>query len=371
MAIGVLLLVLNWFFHKVYWTQHISKFHKERKRLLGMGERGWLSAQAIGFIALGFTTVYREGFETVLFLQALELNSGLAVVLEGVALGLVGVFALAFATFVLERKLPYRKMLIVTGVLLTIVLAIMVGKTMRTLQGVGWMPITPIDIDPPFWTGLWLGFFPTVETIVAQIASIVFVIGSYFAAERRQEAQAAPPAAQRGRRLERRPAPDRGAGRGRAARARGCSVRAIGRLDQLDLSLKLGRKEYEERLEKAGHRLAELRLDFGGKLGEDRLGPPVCALLEGWDASGKGGAIKRLVAPLDLRHVRVAQFARRPRTRSATTTCGASGASCPGGAAWRCSTAPGTAACWWSASRASPPRTSGGGPTTRSWSSSA
>ena len=142
-AIGVLLLVLNWFFHKVYWTQHISKFHKERKRLLGMGERGWLSAQAIGFIALGFTTVYREGFETVLFLQALELNCGLAVVLEGVALGLVGVFALAFATFVLERKLPYRKMLIVTGVLLTIVLAIMVGKTDAHAAGRG------LDADHP------------------------------------------------------------------------------------------------------------------------------------------------------------------------------------------------------------------------------
>ena len=197
-AIGVLLLVLNWFFHKVYWTQHISKFHKERKRLLGMGERGWLSAQAIGFVALGFTTVYREGFETVLFLQALELNSGLAVVLEGVALGLVGVFALAFATFVLERKLPYRKMLIVTGVLLTIVLAIMVGKTMRTLQGVGWMPITPIDIDPPFWTGLWLGFFPTVETVVAQFASILFVIGSYFAAERIKKRRRRQPPSQGG-----------------------------------------------------------------------------------------------------------------------------------------------------------------------------
>ena len=54
--------------------------------------------------------------------------------------------------------------------------------------------------------------------------------------------------------------------------------------------------------------MAELRLEFGGKLGDQRLGRPVCALLEGWDASGKGGAIKRLVAPLDLRHVRVAQF---------------------------------------------------------------
>jgi polyphosphate kinase 2 (PPK2 family) len=42
--------------------------------------------------------------------------------------------------------------------------------------------------------------------------------------------------------------------------------------------------------------------------GEQGVGPPVCVVLEGWDASGKGGAIKRLVAPLDPRHVRVVQF---------------------------------------------------------------
>ena len=133
---------------------------------------------------LGFSTVYREGFETVLFLQALELNSGLAVVVEGVVLGAIAVGAVAVATFKLERKLPYRKMLIVTGILLTAVLAILVGKTVRTMQGVGWVPITPIDIELPYWTGIWLGIFPTVETVVAQIASVVFVIASYFAAER-------------------------------------------------------------------------------------------------------------------------------------------------------------------------------------------
>ena len=139
----MLLVVLNWFFHRVYWTGHISKFHKRRRRLAGMAAGGLISAQAIGFVLLGFSTVYREGFETVLFLQALELNSGLVVVLEGVALGAVAVAAVAVATFVMERKLPYKKMLIVTGVLLTVVLAIMVGKTARTMQGVGWIPITP------------------------------------------------------------------------------------------------------------------------------------------------------------------------------------------------------------------------------------
>ncbi len=83
----------------------------------------------------------------------------------------------------------------------------------------------------------------------------------------------------------------------------------MGRLDSVDLSLKLSKKEEAERLEAGQKRLLALRLALGGKLGEGEIGPPVLVLLEGWDASGKGGAIKRLVAELDSRHVRVAQFA--------------------------------------------------------------
>jgi AMP-polyphosphate phosphotransferase len=81
------------------------------------------------------------------------------------------------------------------------------------------------------------------------------------------------------------------------------------RLDRLDLSLKLSREEEQERLAAAQRRLLALRLQLGGKIGDGSLGPPVCVVFEGWDASGKGGAIKRLVAPLDPRHVRVATFA--------------------------------------------------------------
>jgi polyphosphate kinase 2 (PPK2 family) len=83
----------------------------------------------------------------------------------------------------------------------------------------------------------------------------------------------------------------------------------MGRLDELDLSLSLSREEEAERLEKGARRLEALRLALGAKLPGYGLGPPVLVMFEGWDASGKGGAIKRLVGPLDLRHVRVAQFA--------------------------------------------------------------
>ena len=83
----------------------------------------------------------------------------------------------------------------------------------------------------------------------------------------------------------------------------------MGALDELDLSLNLSKEEERERLRVAWTRLTQLRLTLGGLIGSGELGPPVCVAFEGSDASGKGGAIKRLVAPLDPRHVRVVEFA--------------------------------------------------------------
>ena len=83
----------------------------------------------------------------------------------------------------------------------------------------------------------------------------------------------------------------------------------MSRLAALDLSAKLPKGEYAERLEAAQERLTALRLRCGGLIGGEDLGPPLCVVLEGGDASGKGGALKRLVEPLDPRHVRVKAFA--------------------------------------------------------------
>src|SRR5262245_24127511 len=91
------------------------------------------------------------------------------------------------------------------------------------------------------------------------------------------------------------------------------SGKGDGVLAGLDLSLKLTREQEADRLAVAQARLLHLRLVLGGQIGDHagdkpQLGPPLCVVFEGWDASGKGGAIKRLVRPLDPRHVRVAQF---------------------------------------------------------------
>jgi high-affinity iron transporter len=183
-AVLILILVLNWFFHKVYWTEWIAS-HRKRSKVLTGAVVGGVAAGAtvFGLYFLGFTSVFREGFETVLFLQALQLESGTPIVLAGVTLGLLGVAAIGTLTFRLEQKLPYKRMLIVTGVLMSLVLVVMVGNTLRTLQGVGWLSITPIDVEFPLWMGTWLGIFPTWETIGGQLAAFAFVIGSYYAAE--------------------------------------------------------------------------------------------------------------------------------------------------------------------------------------------
>jgi len=87
-------------------------------------------------------------------------------------------------------------------------------------------------------------------------------------------------------------------------------VSNVGRLDEIDLSAKLSREEYDVRLYAAQRRLLALRLRLGGLLEGSELGPGVLVVMEGSDAGGKGGAIKRIVEPLDPRHYRVTAFAK-------------------------------------------------------------
>jgi high-affinity iron transporter len=183
-AIAVLLLILNWFFHRVYWSNHLAGLHGRKKQILKGAGLSAAAAQLVGLATLGFTAVYREGFETVLFLQALALEAGAGTVAQGVALGAVGVAVIAVLTIALQRKLPHRRMLELTGLLILGVLVVMVGKTVQVCQVVGWIPVHPIgELRLPYWAGLWFGVFPTWEGLVAQVGAAVFVLGSYAGAE--------------------------------------------------------------------------------------------------------------------------------------------------------------------------------------------
>ncbi|MHB1810329.1 MAG: FTR1 family iron permease [Solirubrobacteraceae bacterium] len=183
LAVAVLLVVMNWFFHKVYWTGWISSHNRKRRRLMSSAGDAGRWRTGLGLAALGFTSVYREGFEVVLFLQNLRLRYGSSVVLEGVAIGLALTAVVAYVTFFAHSKLPYKRMLVVTGVMLGIVLLVMVGESVQELQQAGWLGTTSIGVKVPGWLSLWFSIFPNVETIVAQAIAAALVIGSYFMAE--------------------------------------------------------------------------------------------------------------------------------------------------------------------------------------------
>ncbi|PYL25846.1 MAG: iron permease, partial [Verrucomicrobia bacterium] len=161
----VLLVIMNWFFHKIYWGGWIRAHNRRRKALLENARSVEISQRHVwwGLILLGFTSLYREGFEVVLFLQSYNLRLGGAIVLKGALLGIVLSGMVAVLTFVLQQRLPYRKMLITTGILLGMVLLVMVGEQAQEMQLAHWIPTTQIsrlaDVIPP-WMGMWFAVFP-------------------------------------------------------------------------------------------------------------------------------------------------------------------------------------------------------------------
>jgi high-affinity iron transporter len=185
LAIVVLLVVMNWFFHKAYWTGWIGFHNRRKKEILKSadGPEGSRRKLLLGLALLGFTSMYREGFEVVLFLQSYRLKLGGTPVLNGVLLGLLLTSVVGVLTFVANRRLPYRKMLVFTGVMLGGVLLVMVGEQVQEMQLAHWLPVTEIPALAkviPGWMELWFAVFPTVETLLAQLGAAVLVLGSYF-----------------------------------------------------------------------------------------------------------------------------------------------------------------------------------------------
>jgi len=179
LAVVVLFLVSFWLVSQL-----------EQRRRLEFTRARVASAIAAGsslaFAGLGFTAVYREGFETVLFYQALAIFAeglGLWVVL-GAATAAVALGVVAYAVIVLGKKLPFKQLLVAGASLLLLLSVAFAGNAVRSLQEAAWISVTPIDggwARLPIFLAELTGIHATREGILVQAVLLsVYVAGAAY-----------------------------------------------------------------------------------------------------------------------------------------------------------------------------------------------
>ncbi len=194
LAVIILLMVTNWVFHKFYWVGWNAKLRSLSKASQNAVADRW---EWLALMGVGFLTVYREGFETTLFMQSLLLEGSHWPVFIGVAAGAAFITAIGLAIFKFGGKLPYRKLLVVTGVLVVSIMVTFFGSTVRLFQTVGWLPIHPISwLTVPPWAGLWLGLYPSWEGILIPPLALVYVGGAWLWVKFTSQSAVPPPSVQ-------------------------------------------------------------------------------------------------------------------------------------------------------------------------------
>jgi len=157
---------------------------EQRRWLEFLRSRVW-SAVSVGstaaLVLVGFTAVFREGFETSLMYQALvSFGTGLVGwILLGLGLGLVALTVVAYGIFKLGRKLPIKTFLSGAVVLLMATSVAFLGNAVRSLQAADVIGLTPLHGWPraPIFLSQALGYWPSVQTVVAQAALALVYIG--------------------------------------------------------------------------------------------------------------------------------------------------------------------------------------------------
>jgi high-affinity iron transporter len=113
-------------------------------------------------------------------MQSLILEAGMRPVLLGLGIGGIFIGVVGFAVFSIGAKLPYRRMLVITGVLVVFVLFTFMGSTVRLFQTVGWLSVHPVPgLELPSWMGVWLGLYPTWEGLLIPIGTFAYVGGMW------------------------------------------------------------------------------------------------------------------------------------------------------------------------------------------------
>lgn len=182
LAVAILLYVGFWLHSKTEakeWTRFI------RDRIGGLLERD----KMFGLAAFAFMVVFREAFEVILFLQAVSLEadaSNQSAIGLGVLAATVLIILIAVAFLKYSKMIPVRKLFLYSSFVIVLLAIMLMGKGIHALQECGYIAVTSL---PTYLRAEWLGIYPTVQTIGAQVALIILIIFIYFFQQRRGRAE--------------------------------------------------------------------------------------------------------------------------------------------------------------------------------------
>ncbi len=151
--------------HSKKWKEFIDK--KIKNRLL--------SKKMLGLAFFSFMVVFREAFESILFLQAISLenHSGGSAIGFGVlaAFILIGLLAVLFVKY--SKKLPVSQLFRYSSWVTILLAVILLGKGIHSIQEAGWLSVSEL----PFFLKIdWLGIYPSLESLVSQLLLLCFLI---------------------------------------------------------------------------------------------------------------------------------------------------------------------------------------------------
>jgi FTR1 family protein len=182
-AVAVLLYVSNWLFQKTY-------IHDWKNYLREKLNSAVTSKSAFAMTFLAFAAVYREGFETVLFYQALAFDSSAAAVVSGFLPGLLLISAIGVLIIRAGAKLPLKQMFGITNSILVYLSFVFVGKGLYNLHEAGVFAARQLPLPDLQILRLLFGWYPLVETTLAQALYLTLVAATFVFYKRRMAATA-------------------------------------------------------------------------------------------------------------------------------------------------------------------------------------
>lgn len=140
-----------------------------------------------GLAFFSFMVVFREAFESILFLQAINLETiplNKSAIGFGVlaAFGLIALLGFLFLRY--SKKIPVRQLFLYSSWGISLLAVILLGKGIHSIQESGWIPITE---SPIFVHVDWLGIYPTIETIVSQLILFGILLYLYYSGSRKRK----------------------------------------------------------------------------------------------------------------------------------------------------------------------------------------